>query len=396
MSAWLSTIKGYIYRSTIESKGKETSVNVPAQKCNHCRQNLNDCHLSQIDHRTKINREDWSVSLLIHKGDNVISDLFSHHVILIIEGFTDKGKFWRKAHLMGPGTYQNKKASRDCYSGHGNIGQVQVTDEKYLPFSLTRFKKNRQTWSATRHKIELLLKDMLLEQENPESTPFRFLGEKSLASMTREYLDANVPELLELKRKHPKDFKRLCRLARYKQTHEQFARGFIKNEGIVPIIAYIYSFAMVTACFLNMRWRAYNDDYMLKFYMLPLISKALPSYKISIINFNWNAIEMGVQFTAIPVTLFAMNSIRKYSNLDPGKEVVQQLQENEEEVRLVQEKAIVTLAVAQNCFNWASRHLKKIGVTLQEDRWIERFIVIPELYVSQEKKRDKILMEAVD
>ncbi|MBS0647622.1 MAG: hypothetical protein JSS10_00185 [Verrucomicrobia bacterium] len=395
MSAWLSAIKGYIYRSTIESKGKETSVNVPAQKCNHCRQNLNDCHLSQIDHHTRLNCEQWSVSLLIHKGDNVITDLFSHHVVLIIEGFTEKGKFWRKAHLMGPGTYQNKKASRDCYSGHGNIGQVQVTDEKYSPFSLTRFKKNRQTWGAPRHKIELLLKDMLLEQENPESTPFRFLGEKSLASMTREYLDANVPELIELKNKHPKDFKRLCRLTRYNKKYEQYTKGLLNNTGATPLIATAYlMYLFVTRVFVAREMLL--EGHILKAGLLPLVTKAFPSLRDSISNQYWFNFEMSLSFTSIPVALFVAKSLGRYYDLNPGKEIMQQLQENEEEVRLVQEKAIVTLAVAQNCFNWARRHLKKIGVTLQEDRWIERFIVIPELYVSQEKKRDKILMEAVD
>lgn len=405
MSIIISTLKKYFYPAscTTELEGKnnkkkgekDCSPKEAALKvCNYCKQNFNDCHFSQIDHSKKIDSENWTVSLLIHKGSNKLSDIFSHHVILIIEGFTQDGKkFWRKAHLMAGTSSGDIGVSRDSYSGHSNIGRAEVTSEKYSPFDVKRFKENKQTWRTSRDKVKGMLDQMIREQNNPESTPFRFLGEKSFATVTREYMDTDNPDLSEIKNQNPRDFKRFCRLVKDKKRLEQYKNGYWQSLNKIKKMGVICSIASIPiAALLAYGTDEFNENGLLlsKGYIPSFISPPISYIRDVLLVFTrpYNIIS-GSSFVIGSSSAFMGITAIEYFSLRPPLEVCLQIEENKEELQFIELRAKITKAVAQNCFNWARKHLRKINVELPQI-WLEKFLVIPELYPLKEARTSEI------
>jgi len=245
MSSQFNTTTFSTSRNLVSSRDPYRAVNEPKNKeqadksekatlviCAHCHQLLNSCFRSQIDHSKEISLDIWSVSILIDNKPGRLNRLLNHHAYLIIEGFSIEGKFWQKAHLMGPGTFGDVRVIRDCYSGFSNNGVIQLTSKKYGYFDLSECRLNRQTWVVSKEKIEKMLLQIQWEQNHPEATPFRFLGEKSFVSMKREFVDTRHPQLIEMENRDKKGFKELCYLFRQKLVLENIKKqkGFITAD----------------------------------------------------------------------------------------------------------------------------------------------------------------------
>lgn len=380
MSALLSMVKGYIWPTERQIGDFDNSSVTPAsvsasQKattlvCAHCHAQLNNCFRSQIDHDKEISAEVWSVSILVHKSKYKIVDIFSHHTILIFEGFKTNGKFWRKAHLMGPGSFDRIEVLQDCFSGHSNIGQVELTKERYSVFDVSKFKIYRQTWTTSREKIEQLLTQIMWEQQHPEATPFRFLGEKSLVAVTKEFLDTRHPELLEVEKADPNKFRKLCLLVKDKNLLENFDKWYSKNRSSFVIIykiciATALIATIIAAPIFTVGIRGPNASEVAKFVL---------SYERAAVR-SMHVLALGTGSVVYDVC----SKGRKYEAL------VKEVKENDDQLRFIEGRAKITAATSQNCFNWARKSLRAIDVELPEKR-LEMLIAIPETYLPIEEK----------
>jgi len=356
-----------------KDSGKQASKLV----CTHCQEKLNNCFQSQIDHSKKICTNLWAVSIVIAKKDWKVANLFSHHTMLIIEGFNTNGKFWRRAHLMGPGSFDRIEVLQDCFSGHSNIGQVELTDEKYSVFDLSRCKKNRQTWIISREKIEQLLIQIMWEQHHPEATPFRFLGEKSLVAVTKEFLDTRHPELLEIEKTNPQKFKKLCLLLKDKDFLQNFNKWYRKNQGSVATVSKTFLATTFIATIIATPVLA------LKF----LGPKALDTAHL-FLSYERTFIR------SIQLMVLALGGIvcdahfkrQKYETL------VKEVKENDDQLRFIEDRAKIAVATSQNCFNWARKNLRAIDIVLAQKKF-EMFIAIPEIYLPSEEKDTQVCSE---
>lgn len=195
---------------------------------------------SQIDSEKEMTLEMWAVSMLIDKGKKLwnrestqkITNLVSYHTILIIEGVEihpDKEgrirQFWQKAHLRGPSTCGDVKAFEDCYSGHSNIGKVEILGKKYRAIDLTRYKSHRQTWTVPSDKVNSMIERIQYEEQHPEETPFRFMGENSLFSTKKLLLKIQIFKLLQVY----KDDQNLAEIVTLFQESE-----LRKNQSFLP------------------------------------------------------------------------------------------------------------------------------------------------------------------
>lgn len=354
MSQYLSTLHQYVYgpskqHPSIQPKNEnKTPFQDPALAvCPHCQEIFNRCLSSQVDHDQQINEEVWAISVLILKSKYRFIDFLSHHAILIIEGFKSSRKFWKKAHLMGQGTFVNFSAIRDCFSGHSNVGKVEITEEKYSPLSLTLYKPYRQTWTRPREKIEQMLLEMKWDQKHPESIPFRLLGERSIVARKKEFIDTrHDSSLAKIESENPSKFKQLCYLFQNKHFLEGLGiKWHLKNIRIYPSYFLFYVLKLIKISHLSIG----NEEAAIKAYFTILSVIAI-----------YNAI----------LIVSLVRHIKNYRAITHG------LKENHENLSLLQEKAKISVAISQNCFNWARKHLKTLDIHL-----LEKLITIPELYL---------------
>lgn len=357
-----------------EVTAKKTSILV----CAHCHEKLNNCFRSQIDHSKEIGVDVYAVSIVIAKEDSQITNLFSHHTMLIFEGFNANGKFWRKAHLMGPGSLNRIEIFQDCFSGHSNIGQVELTSEKYSIFALSRCKEYRQTWTVAKDKVEELFTQIMWEQQHPEATPFRFLGEKSLVAVTREFLDTRDPELLEVEKADPAKFKKLCLLVKDKELLESFGKWYSKNVGLVATFSKFYIVTASAALIIG-------GGMLTKTIQQSNVSEAFRIGQLYEKAVGRSIYLMGGALVGIVVDAVSKNKM--YQGL------VNEVENNNEQLRFIQDRAKVARATSQNCFNWARRILKAIDIDLPEKR-LEVLITIPELYLPNEEKVKEVCSES--
>ena len=208
--------------------------------CSICKELLNNCLRSQIDHSKEISLAIYAISILVVNKNNKLGNIFSHHTILIIEGFTARGKFWQKAHLMGTGSSREGTPVQDCFSGHSNIGQVQLTEEKYSYFDPRKFKEYRQTWTISQEKVQTLLAQVIWEQNHPEATPFRLLGENSLIAVTREFVDTRHPDLAALEKTNREKFRNLCNVLKNKYALRFAFKWWWRNTSLAAKVSMLW------------------------------------------------------------------------------------------------------------------------------------------------------------
>ncbi len=359
----LSTIRNWLpsresYSTVSEPKNMDQadkSKKVALSACAHCHQLLNSCSRSQIDHSKEINMDVWSVSILIETDNSMWAPLLSHHTFLIIEGFSTEGKFWQKAHLMGPGTSRDVKIMQDSYSGHSNHGEVKLTPKKHGYFDLSECKPNRQTWVASKEKVERMLLQIQWEQDHPEATPFRFLGEKSIVAVQREFLDTRHPELLKIERQDPVKFKKLCFLLKNKECVEDYVQWYSNKAPTVikASNAYFTTYAII----------------------LPFVVLAFVNPGTRQIVSNYKNVFFGATITVYSALASMMFHLIHTKKKD--KSLIDEVKKNEDQLSFIETRAKTTTAVSQNCFNWARKQLLIIDAVVPENQF-ENLIAIPE------------------
>ncbi len=373
MSSQFNTTTFSTSRNLVSSRDPYRAVNEPKNKeqadksekatlviCAHCHQLLNSCFRSQIDHSKEISLDIWSVSILIDNKPGRLNRLLNHHAYLIIEGFSIEGKFWQKAHLMGPGTFGDVRVIRDCYSGFSNNGVIQLTSKKYGYFDLSECRLNRQTWVVSKEKIEKMLLQIQWEQNHPEATPFRFLGEKSFVSMKREFVDTRHPQLIEMENRDKKGFKELCYLFRQKLVLENIKKqtfGYFKSMNISVKFSYLPFCSSLCSLETFLVRGLFNQNWSLSFMRIDnkLLIVCLFVYAIS----------------GLVVAVGASLHRRKITMLE------KKVNEKAGQISFVEDRAKIDVAISQNCFNWARKQLLIIDIVVPENH-LEWLIAIPE------------------
>lgn len=157
--------------------------------------------VSYLDPSVSLDENSWGVTMTRARR--------SFHATIIVERIwnsNDKTVNMAVAHLVGPTLCKDIEVVKDCYSGYGKMGIIEVK-EKADPTRI-RYSSKSKTYCVSREKVEVMWAQIKKEEanQNEHPVPFSIFGRESFITKNREYFEISHPELRELYQENPLKF----------------------------------------------------------------------------------------------------------------------------------------------------------------------------------------------
>jgi hypothetical protein len=261
----------------------------------------------------------------------------------------------------------------DCFSGHSNIGKMDISRRKFFPLKLDGYKPFRQTWAASAEKMREVIKQLKYEKDHPEITPFRFLGENSILSRQIEHYDTTHNELLKIREKDPEKFQDICLVYEaWKIQHTKYSRSSLREclNNRMPTSKLLYFFYK-RVFYTSADWEEF------------VINDHVSSSYTTFFYLKLFLFDMPISVALTPIEIMDENILKAEVRRHEEKvvEFGSLLMELDQCVKKI------TIS-SHNCFTKARSILRMIDSSIAEEigeKEYERFGILPTLYLPEQK-----------